>query len=127
MNVPKYVPVLERNGWTRIRTLESGVQIWENPDAKLPQPSRPPQRNLASFSWGTLPILALVASLSLGSLRLWPAKAEQALRTVHDRRDTEKAYLLAALEATGGVGTRAAELLKMSYRSFKHCIKKYGI
>ena len=42
-------------------------------------------------------------------------------------RDTEKAYLLAALEATGGVGTRAAELLKMSYRSFKHCIKKYGI
>ena len=42
-------------------------------------------------------------------------------------RDTEKAYLLAALAATGGVGTRAAELLKMSYRSFKHCIKKYGI
>jgi len=42
-------------------------------------------------------------------------------------RETEKAYLLAALEATGGVGTRAAELLKMSYRSFKHCVKKYGL
>ncbi len=42
-------------------------------------------------------------------------------------RETEKAYLLAALAATGGVGTRAAELLKMSYRSFKHCVKKYGL
>jgi hypothetical protein len=83
VNVPKYVPVLERNGWTKIRTLESGVQIWENPDAKLSRPSHPPQRDLASFSWGALPILALVTSLSLGSLRLWPGKAEQVLRTIY--------------------------------------------
>ena len=83
VNVPKYVPILERNGWIKFRTLRSGVQIWENPDAKLPQPSHPPQRDLASFSWGTFPILALVTSLSLGSLRLWPGKAEQALRTVY--------------------------------------------
>ena len=41
--------------------------------------------------------------------------------------DTEKAYILAALEACDGVGTRAAELLSMSYRSFRHCIKKYNI
>ena len=83
VNVLKYVPVLERNGWTRLRTLVSGVQIWENPDAKLPQPSQPPQSDLASFSWGTLPILSLVTALSLGSLRLWPAKAEQVLRAIY--------------------------------------------
>ncbi len=39
----------------------------------------------------------------------------------------ERAYILAALEASGGVGTRAADLLKMSYRSFRHYSKKYNI
>ncbi len=34
---------------------------------------------------------------------------------------------VAALEACDGVGTRAAELLKMSYRSFRHYSKKYNI
>jgi two-component system response regulator PilR (NtrC family) len=42
-------------------------------------------------------------------------------------QDTERAYLLAALEASGGVGTRAAELLKMSYRSYRHYAKKYNV
>ena len=40
---------------------------------------------------------------------------------------TERAYILAALEASGGVGTEAAELLRMSYRSFRHYAKKYNI
>jgi two-component system, NtrC family, response regulator PilR len=40
---------------------------------------------------------------------------------------TERAYILAALEASGGVGTQAAELLRMSYRSFRHYAKKYNI
>ncbi|HKM91200.1 MAG TPA: sigma-54 dependent transcriptional regulator [Candidatus Acidoferrales bacterium] len=38
-----------------------------------------------------------------------------------------RAYLLAALEKAGGVRTRAAELLKMSYRSFRHSAKKHGV
>ena len=42
-------------------------------------------------------------------------------------QDLEKNYILAALEASDGVGTRAAELLKMSYRSFRHYSKKYSI
>ena len=42
-------------------------------------------------------------------------------------RDMERAYLLAAREASGGVGTRAAELLKMSYRSYRHYVRKYKI
>jgi len=42
-------------------------------------------------------------------------------------QDMERAYIMAALEASDGVGTRAAELLKMSYRSFRHYSKKYNI
>ena len=39
----------------------------------------------------------------------------------------EKEYLQAALHASGGVRSQAADLLKMSYRSFRHYAKKYGI
>ena len=39
----------------------------------------------------------------------------------------EKQYLQAALDAAGGVRSHAADLLKMSYRSFRHYAKKYGI
>lgn len=39
----------------------------------------------------------------------------------------EKRYLQAALQAAGGVRSQAAELLKMSYRSFRHYAKKHGI
>jgi two-component system response regulator PilR (NtrC family) len=42
-------------------------------------------------------------------------------------QETERVYILAALESTGGVGTRAAERLKMTYRSFRHYAKKYNI
>ena len=42
-------------------------------------------------------------------------------------QDMERAYILAALQASDGVGTRAAEMLKMSYRSFRHYSKKYNI
>ena len=39
----------------------------------------------------------------------------------------EKQYLQAALRASHGVRSQAAELLKISYRSFRHYAKKYGI
>jgi two-component system response regulator PilR (NtrC family) len=39
----------------------------------------------------------------------------------------EKQFLLAALHAAEGVRTHAAELLHMSYRSFRHYAKKYNI
>jgi two-component system response regulator PilR (NtrC family) len=41
--------------------------------------------------------------------------------------DTERRYLKAALEKSGGVRTRASELLKISYRSFRHYAKKHGL
>ncbi|HEY6292973.1 MAG TPA: sigma-54 dependent transcriptional regulator [Terriglobia bacterium] len=39
----------------------------------------------------------------------------------------EERYLAEALRIAGGVRTRAAELLHMSYRSFRHYAKKHGI
>ncbi len=39
----------------------------------------------------------------------------------------ERQYLQAALRLAGGVRTRAAELLRMSYRSFRHYAKKHGL
>jgi len=39
----------------------------------------------------------------------------------------EKQYLVEALRAAGGVRTKAAELLKMSYRAFRHSAKKHGV
>src|SRR5215813_8682074 len=41
--------------------------------------------------------------------------------------ETERRYLLAALEKAGGVRTRASELLKITYRSFRHYAKKHGL
>jgi two-component system response regulator PilR (NtrC family) len=41
--------------------------------------------------------------------------------------ETEKRYLQAALEKGDGVRTHAAELLKISYRSFRHYAKKHDL
>ena len=41
--------------------------------------------------------------------------------------DEKSPYLLAALERAGGVRVRAADLLKMTYRSFRHYAKKHGV
>jgi two-component system, NtrC family, response regulator PilR len=64
---------------------------------------------------------------AVGSRNGRPELPEGGLDLEHYIQDTERAYLLAALEASGGVGTRAAELLKMSYRSYRHYAKKYNI
>src|SRR6202522_2448500 len=41
--------------------------------------------------------------------------------------DIEKSLLLTALTQSNGVQTRAADLLKISYRSFRHLMKKYDL
>jgi two-component system response regulator PilR (NtrC family) len=41
--------------------------------------------------------------------------------------DAERRYLQAALEKADGVRTRAAEALKITYRSFRHYAKKHNI
>jgi two-component system, NtrC family, response regulator PilR len=41
--------------------------------------------------------------------------------------EIEKSYILEALQKSGGVQTRAAGLLRMSFRSFRYFVKKYEI
>jgi two-component system, NtrC family, response regulator PilR len=41
--------------------------------------------------------------------------------------EVEKRYLVGALRLAGGVRRRAADLLHMSYRSFRHYAKKHGV
>src|SRR5207237_3694228 len=41
--------------------------------------------------------------------------------------DIERSLLLSALSCSNGVQTRAADLLKISYRSFRHLMKKYEL
>jgi two-component system response regulator PilR (NtrC family) len=42
-------------------------------------------------------------------------------------QEIERGYLAAALERGGGVQSRAAEILGMSFRSFRYYAKKYGL
>jgi DNA-binding protein Fis len=41
--------------------------------------------------------------------------------------DIEKQLINSALKHAGGVQTKAADLLNVSYRSFRHLLKKYNI
>src|SRR6516165_9717588 len=52
-----------------------------------------------------------------------PAFPETGVDFEKEIADTERRYLLAALEKAGGVRTRASELLKITYRSFRHYAK----
>src|SRR5215471_3306012 len=45
----------------------------------------------------------------------------------HYVADIEKSLLLAALAQSGGVQTKAADVLRISYRSFRHLMKKYDL
>jgi two-component system response regulator PilR (NtrC family) len=56
-----------------------------------------------------------------------PALPEHGLDLERYIQDLERSFLLAAMERSGGVRTRAADTLRMSYRSFRHYAKKYGI
>ncbi len=41
--------------------------------------------------------------------------------------EIEKSYLLEALQKVGGIQTKAADLLKLSFRSFRYLVKKYQL
>ena len=41
--------------------------------------------------------------------------------------DVERTLIVSALRQCNGVQTRAAETLKLSYRSFRHLLKKYDL
>ncbi len=71
VNLPQYIPYLEKNGWVKRTTLENGIQVWEDPAAVKPVPTpAPPNDPLASFSWGVFPLLSLVIAVTLSTIHL---------------------------------------------------------
>ena len=57
-----------------------------------------------------------------------PAEAPAQFRPIADEvRDLERARMVAALRASGGVHNRAAELIEMPLRTFATKLKRYAI
>ena len=80
----EFVPVLEQLGWEKLKTLDNGVLVYENPKAVFPQASTAPvTRPIESFSWGVFPIFAFISTSALAALRVWPISAEKVFRGVH--------------------------------------------
>ncbi|MGH8003106.1 MAG: hypothetical protein ACRECJ_00060, partial [Limisphaerales bacterium] len=74
VNRGNFVPELRRDGWVFVKFLRNGVQVWENPQAKLPPPVQPPPVDpWTSFSWGVFPLLTLTLTCFLTYLRFRPA------------------------------------------------------
>ena len=84
VNRQDFIPELKKDGWKYVRTLSNGVQVWDNPNARLPERSDPPQSApFTSFSWGIFPMLSLIAASALGRLRVWPVQGERIIRGVY--------------------------------------------
>jgi two-component system, NtrC family, response regulator PilR len=62
-----------------------------------------------------------------GGARMAEPLPEDGLHFERRIAEVERAYLLKALKAADGVRTRAAELLHITYRSFRHYAKKHGV
>jgi two-component system response regulator PilR (NtrC family) len=67
------------------------------------------------------------ASIGNGSVSQTTELSDEGLDFEKEMADAERRYLQAALTKAGGVRTRASELLKISYRSFRHYAKKHGL
>jgi two-component system response regulator PilR (NtrC family) len=88
--------------------MESGTEL------HVELPTDRPRTKAAAATVGGLPA-------ETGSL---PADGVDLERYV---ANIERTLIQSALRQSGGVQTRAADLLKLSYRSFRHLLKKYDI
>jgi len=94
------------------------------------------ERSVALETGRHISVAVLPAKVS-GHLSIIPVKAagkdgamafpEEGIDFEAQMGATERHYIVAALERAGGVQRRAAELLKMSYHSFRHYAKKHKI
>src|SRR5262249_52273226 len=66
------------------------------------------------------------SSTSAAGGRTWEFPAE-GLDFEKEIAEAERRYLQGALEKASGVRTQAADLLKISYRSFRHYAKKHNL
>jgi len=115
---PETLRLLESYDWPgNVRELENTIEraVALEPGGRI-TPAVLPEKLLKEAR-------GVAAELGAGS-ELVPAEGVDMETKV---TEMERAYLRAALARAGGVGTRAAELLRISYRSFKHYAKKYGL
>ena len=70
---------------------------------------------------------ALASDIAAGALGPGAQIPPEGLDFERVLAETEKRYLQVALEKSGGVRTQAAEILKISYRSFRHYAKKHNL
>ena len=112
---PEALAVLRRWSWPgNVRELENAVE-----HAVAVSDSRDTQVKLANFPGS-------VTGIALGGQEAIQIPPE-GINFENHVAEMERRYLQAALHAAGGVRRQAADLLKMSYRSFRHYAKKYGI
>jgi len=75
-----------------------------------------------------IPLQVRTESEGEGQPRLWTVALPQEGINLEDAvSQIEKDLMLQALERTGWVQSRAAELLKLTFRAFRYKVKKYGI
>ena len=73
VNKWEYVPELNKAGWKYKKTLSNNISVWENPSAKLPTPTHPPQKSESEkLAWGILPMLSLLCTLLLAAWCFMP-------------------------------------------------------
>jgi len=93
-------------------TVERGVAMETGNELQVALPAERPRARAAAAVAGTSPDTSIPADGV--DLELYVASIERSL-------------IQNALRQSGGVQTRAADLLKLSYRSFRHLLKKYDI
>jgi two-component system response regulator PilR (NtrC family) len=102
----------------RAVALETGNEL----QVELPAERPKPKAMAAAAGAGTGVTLAVSGGDGVGNSL--PADGMDMEKYV---ADLERSLLLSALRQSNGVQTRAAEMLKLSYRSFRHLMKKYDI
>src|SRR5258706_6418790 len=79
----RFSPGLEQLGWVKLKPLDNGILVYENPNAILPAPTKPPPSNpLAEFSWGIMSLLSLIVTLCLSALSVCRITAKRAIRYI---------------------------------------------
>jgi two-component system response regulator PilR (NtrC family) len=97
-------------------TVERAVALETTDELHVQLPAeRPKARAAAASAGGTLPEIG-------GDLTL-----PEGLGMENYVAGIERTLLQSALHQSGGVQTKAADVLGISYRSFRHLMKKYGL
>lgn len=98
-------------------TIERAVALETAEELRVELPAERPKARAAAAGVGA----GGAAAISPGSVLPEGVDMEKYVA------DIERSLLLSALGQSNGVQTRAADLLKISYRSFRHLMKKYEL